>query len=160
MNRLAPIKAASTYNCPGLNSSGSSRTNITEQAAATSRHHADHNRGENGKLRVERMLDANYRIATDAQCVREKKDWLEAVHMIAKQSRANAAENNNKEITPVTHRERWSPLDENAIADQTTAHSTYQRQDEQAHHIIMPANGQQGASHRVEASRTQVDVKR
>src|SRR4029453_9443542 len=40
-----------------------------EQAPATSRHHADHNRGENGKLRVERMLDANYRIATDAQCV-------------------------------------------------------------------------------------------
>lgn len=106
------------------------------------------------------MLDANYRIATDAQCVREKKDCLEAVHMIAKQSRANAAENNNEEITPVTHREWWSPLDENAVADQTAAHSAYQRQDEQAHHIIMPADSQQRASHRVKASRAQVDVKR
>jgi hypothetical protein len=80
--------------------------------------------------------------------------------MIAKQSCANAAENDNEEITPVTHREWWSLLDENAVADQTTAHSTYQRQDEQAHHIIMPADGQQGAGHRVQARRAQVDVKR
>src|SRR6476469_1211012 len=106
------------------------------------------------------MLDANYRIATDAQCVGEKKDGLKTVHMIAKQSRANATENNNEEITPVAHREWWSTLDENAVADQTAAHSAYQRQDEQAHHIITPGDSQQSASHRVKASRAPVNVKR
>ena len=106
------------------------------------------------------MLDANHRIATEAECIREKKDCLKTVHMIAKQSRANAAENDNEEIAPVTHCQWWPFLDENAVTDQTAAHSTYQREDEQAHNIIMPADGQQSASRRVETGRAQIDVKR
>ena len=49
---------------------------------------------------------------------------------IAKQSRTDAAENDNEKITSIAHGQRWSVLNENSIPDQTAADSANQRDTE------------------------------
>src|SRR4029077_13636761 len=113
-----------------------------------------HDRGQNRELGVERVLNTNDRVTTEPKRIGKEKGSLQTSDVIAKQSRGNTADNNNSKITPIAYRKGRSVLDENAVTNQTAAHSAHQRQHEQADHVIVPANRKQGAGHRVEACRT------
>src|SRR4029077_3326877 len=108
---------------------------------------------QNRELGVERVLNTNHRVTTEPKRIGKQKGSLQTSDVIPKQGRGNTAQNNNSKVTPIAHRNGRSVLNENAVTNQTAAHSAHQRQYEQADHVIVPANREQGAGHGVEACR-------